>query len=179
MAAPDRRHRGAYPHLSYSSTSFYKPTPSGHTVIAILRNQNMSKQPGSCIGSRDRPGRRRCFDHRLTAATAELRPHMANDLEALGHILEHFGDIFAELSQRASTTGAAHIRSMLLDLPRQMFRQGATARLLRLFLRQLMERQGRGHFFFTARCLQFFELKLQLRDLSDELLALRSEQHPL
>jgi hypothetical protein len=34
----------------------------------------------------------------------------------------------------------------------------------------------RGYFFFATRCLQLFELKLQLRDLSDELLALRAEE---
>jgi hypothetical protein len=154
--------------------------PVQRRVIAILRHQHMRKQPGSGVGSRNRPGRRGRFDHRLTAAAAELRPHMADDLEALGHILEDFGDIFAELAQRASTTGAAaRLRAMRLDLARQMFRQGATGRLFRLLLRRQMERQWRGYFLFPARCLQLFKLQLQLRDLPDELLALRSEEHPL
>src|ERR1700722_19376135 len=68
---------------------------------------------------------------------------------------------------------------MRLDLTRQMFRQGSTGRLLRFFLRRHLERQEHGYFFFATRCLQFFELKLQLRDLSDELLAPGSEEHPL
>ena len=73
---------------------------------------------------------------------------------------------------------------MVLPLPgasltRQMFRQGSTGRLLRFFLRRHLERQVRGDFFFATRCLQLFELKLQLRDLSDELLAPGSEEHPL
>ncbi len=50
------------------------------------------------------------FDYRLAAATAELRPHMANDLKPLGHILEHFRDIFVQLAQRASTTGSSSSR---------------------------------------------------------------------
>jgi hypothetical protein len=42
-----------------------------------------------------------------------------------------------------------------------------------------MQRQRCGHFFFATRCLQLFQLQFQLRDLPDELLALRSEEHPL
>jgi hypothetical protein len=58
----------------------------------------MGEQPRSGIGSRDRTRGRRRFDYRLTATTAELRPHVANDLETLRDILEHFRDIFAELA---------------------------------------------------------------------------------
>src|ERR1700722_12843920 len=68
------------------------------SVIAVLRHQHMCEQPRSGIGSRDRPGRCGCFDHRLTTATAKLRPHVANDLETLRDVLEDFSDIFAELA---------------------------------------------------------------------------------
>jgi hypothetical protein len=65
------------------------------------------------------------------------------------------------------------------DLARKMFRQRTPGRLLRFLLRLRLKRQVRGYFFFTTRCLQIFKLKLQLRNLPDELLALRTEEHPL
>ena len=68
---------------------------------------------------------------------------------------------------------------MGLDLTRQMVRQRTTGRLPRFLLRLHRERQVGGYFFFATRRLQLFELKLQLRDLPYELLALRSEEHPL
>jgi len=68
------------------------------SVVAVLRYQYVREQPGSGIGSRNRAGGCRRFDYRLTATTAELRPHVANDLEALRDILEDFRDIFAELA---------------------------------------------------------------------------------
>jgi hypothetical protein len=68
---------------------------------------------------------------------------------------------------------------MRLNFAWQMFGQRATGRLLRLALCRRIERQRHEHLLFTARCLQFLKLKFELRDLPNELLALRSEEHAL
>jgi hypothetical protein len=47
------------------------------------------------------------FDDTITTSTRELRRHVVDDLEALGDVLELFGDIFAELPQLAAALRTA------------------------------------------------------------------------
>jgi hypothetical protein len=92
---------------------------------------------------------------------------MADDLEALGYIFRDFRDVSAELAQHTFKSGAATcLRTMRLDLARQIFGKGATGSP-ELPLHQFMERRRQGHFFMATRCLQLYELQFQLRDLSD------------
>ena len=68
---------------------------------------------------------------------------------------------------------------MRLDLTRQVLRQRMARGLFRFLRGQIFEGQRRRELFFGAGCLQFLKLQFQLRDLADELFALRSEEHPL
>ena len=62
----------------------------------------------------------------------ELRPHVANDLEALGNVLQLLGDIFAELAQLAAAVGAAvPVKSVPDNFTRQMPGQRLAPGLLR------------------------------------------------
>ena len=79
-------------------------------MICELRNQHVGQQPRSGKATLDRTGWRGRFNHALTAAAGELRPHVANDLEAIGDVLQLLGDIFAELAQLAAAVGAASHR---------------------------------------------------------------------
>ena len=76
-------------------------------MIGELRNQHMGQQPRSGKAALDRTRWRRRFNHALATAAGELRPHVANDLEAVGDVLQLLGDIFAELAQLAAAIGTA------------------------------------------------------------------------
>ena len=76
-------------------------------MIAELRNQHVGQQPGSGKAALDRTRWRRRFHHAVATVAGELRPHVANDLEAVGDVLQLLGDIFAELAQLAAAIGTA------------------------------------------------------------------------
>ena len=151
-------------------------------VVRELRDENMCKQPWSSIRTRDRPRWGRGFNDSLAAAAAELRTHMADDLEALRHILEDLGDIFTELAQRAAAAwAAACLGKMCLDFTRQMFgkrtARGSTGDRLNGCC--FGSQQKSCYFFFAPAYLKLFQLQVQLLDLSNDLLALGPEEHPL
>jgi hypothetical protein len=79
-SAPDRRTRGAHPHLSRSSAPPSLVVRSGHTVLAVLLEQDHGEQAGTRPAARRRvEGRRRLAD-RLAAPTGELLAHVLHDL---------------------------------------------------------------------------------------------------
>ncbi len=98
-------------------------------------------------------------------------------LEADSYVLQHLGNIHAQLAQSAAAVGAGfmggHVR---VDLARKM-------------LRQWTAEGFRGHWVFCwsnnlqvfdrIGCLQLFQLQLELLDLAEDLLALRPEEHAL
>ena len=67
-------------------------------MIGELGNQHVGQQPRSSKAALNRTRWRGRFNHALTAAACELRPHVANDLEAIRDVLQLLGDIFAELA---------------------------------------------------------------------------------
>jgi hypothetical protein len=106
-------------------------------MIAELGNDDMGQQARSCQATLDGARRRRRFNHAVTAAAGELRPHVPDDLEALGNVLELFRYVFAELTQLAAAVRATvAVWSVRDDFAREMFRQrlafgtGLRARLL-------------------------------------------------
>src|SRR5437667_11882972 len=66
----------------------------------------MRQQARSCHAMLDRSRLRRCLYDSFTGGAAQLRTHLANYFELLGHILEHLGDIFADLAQLPAATRA-------------------------------------------------------------------------
>ena len=76
-------------------------------MIAELRDQHVGQKARSGKAAFDRTGWRRRFNHAVAAAAGELRPHVANDLEALRDVLQLLGNIFAELPQLAAAIRTA------------------------------------------------------------------------
>jgi hypothetical protein len=93
-------------------------------MIGELRHDDVCQQSRSSESALDRPCRRGRLDDSITSSAGELRPHVADYLEALRHILELFGDIVAEVAQLATAIGAAvGARSMRSDLALKMLRK--------------------------------------------------------
>src|SRR5205814_634367 len=67
-------------------------------VICELRNQHVGQQPRPGKATLDGTRWRRRLYHALTSTAGELRPHVANDLEAIGDVLQLLGNIFTELA---------------------------------------------------------------------------------
>jgi hypothetical protein len=101
---------------------------------------------------------------------------VANDLEAVGDVLQLLGDIFAELAQLAAAVGAAvTVKNVADNLPRQMLGQRlAPGSRLRFRSRYY---SLHGGFHLGVRGLQLFQVKFELLKLNSELLALDAE-HP-
>src|ERR1700727_3047741 len=85
-------------------------------MIRVLRYDHMSQKTRCGQTALDRPRWRRRFHHSVTACAGELRPHMADDLEALRNILELFRDVVAELTQTATAIRAAIAVRLVHDL---------------------------------------------------------------
>src|ERR1019366_9192064 len=91
-------------------------------MISELRNKGMGQQSRPCNTALDRTGWCRRFNDAVTSAAGELRPHMTNDLEALGDVLQLLGDIITELAQMAAAIGAAvALRKVSDNFARKMF----------------------------------------------------------
>jgi hypothetical protein len=146
-------------------------------MICILRDQHMGEQPRTCETTIDGARRRRCLHDPVAGIAAQLRTDMADDLEAGPHAFQHLGDIFAQLAQSAATVRAGlMVWHMGMDLAWQMLRQRSAKGLGG---HGPSGRRDCGAFFDGVGGLQLFELQLQLFDLTEDLLALRSEEHAL
>ena len=145
-------------------------------MIAELRDQHVGQQPWSGKTAFDRTRRRRRFNHAVAPVAGELRPHMANDLEAIRDVLQLLGDIFAELAQLAAAVGTrVAVKSVRHHFAREMFRQRlAPGSRLRFFSRG---DAFDGGFHLGLRGLQLFQMKFELLKLNNDLLALDAE-HP-
>ena len=58
----------------------------------------MCKQAWARKSALDRARRSWCFDDAIATGAGELRPHVADDLEAVGDVLQLFRDILSELA---------------------------------------------------------------------------------
>src|ERR1700733_15267650 len=145
-------------------------------MIAELRDQHVGQQPWSGKTAFDRTRRRRCFNHAVAPVAGELRPHMANDLEAIRDVLQLLGDIFAELAQLAAAVGTrVAVKSVRHHFAREMFRQRLAPGSCLRFL-------CRGHAFHSGfhlglRGLHLLPMEFKLFELKNDLLALDAE-HP-
>lgn len=151
--------------------------PVERKVIAKLRGQHVRQQPRSGESTLDRPGRRGCLHDPVTSSTAEPGTHMTDYLEAGWQVLEHLGDVFAQLLQSAATGRATVFSGKVgMHFARQMVgqrpplpRNGSTlSGRLGLRFRRSLNLIG----------FQLFELELQLLDLALDLLGTAPELHP-
>ena len=76
-------------------------------MVAVFRDEDMRQQARTGKTAFDRPRGCRRFDDAITACAGELRPDVANDLEAVGDVLQLLGNIFAELAQLRAAIRAA------------------------------------------------------------------------
>lgn len=102
---------------------------------------------------------------------------MAYDLEAGPHVLQGLGHVCPQFAQPSAIVGACLMaRQMRVDFARKMLGQGTAEWLRRCGTlcgrKRLRLLDGTGG-------LQIFQLELELLDLVEDLLALRSEEHPL
>lgn len=75
-------------------------------VVAILGHQHVGQQPRAGHAARNGPTRRCRVEDGFARHAGELGMHVADHLEARGHILQLFRDVLADLAQ-PPTTGAA------------------------------------------------------------------------
>jgi hypothetical protein len=64
-------------------------------MIGVLRDQHVSEQARTGEPAIDGTGRRRGLHDAVAHIAAQLRAHMADDLEARPYVLQHLGGIFA------------------------------------------------------------------------------------
>jgi hypothetical protein len=126
----------------------------------------------------DWPRRSSSFNDLLAGRAGELRPHVLNHFEGSRDAFQLLGNIFAELTQRATTIRTAALRGKMRDdFTRKIFWQ----RLARNTTPRLgcsRRRTGLCRFACGLLGLQFFQLKLKLFQLPLQLLALAAEDHP-
>ncbi len=149
--------RGAIQIDAFAGVDFGLPVE--RLVVGVLRHQHMRQQPGSGKPSVDGPRRCRRMHDPVAGIAAQLRAHMAKHLEARPNILQHLGNIFAQLAEPAAAVGTRIVpRHVRVNLTRKMLGQGPAAWLRRC---GSLCRSCRLHLFDSACSLQVFKLKLQ------------------
>ncbi len=142
--------------------------------VGIFGDQNMGQQAGTSDTAVDGPGRCRSLHDPVAAVAAQLRADVADDLETCPDVLQHLGGIFAQFTQPAAAAGAGSLTGQMgVDLARQMLWQRAAeglrgnGSLCRRNRSLLLDSLGRA---------ELFQLQLQLLDLPEDLLPLRSRR---
>src|SRR5260370_12523210 len=157
------RQRGAL-HLNSLASVNLRMAIEGQ-VVRKLRDQHMGQQPRSGKATLDRARWRRSLDHAFTPVACELRPHMADDLEAIRDVLQLLGDIFAELAQPAATVGTpVTMKSVADNLAEEMLGQRLASRS-RLRFRSRTHSLNSG-FTLRLRALQLFQIEFELLQLN-------------
>ena len=111
-----------------------------------------------------------------------FRPHVTNDLEVPRHVIQHLGDVLAQLGHAATAVGAgagAIVGRLMHDLlARQMIGQRLALRLVGACAGRCrrIRRFGAGGIFGRTG-LQFLELELELLDLAADPLRRAAELH--
>jgi len=145
-------------------------------MIAELGNDDVCQQCRSGKTAFDRPRWRWRFDDAVAARAAELRPHMADHLEAVRNVLQLLGDVFAKLPQPPSAIRTAIASGNVRDdFTLKMFRKWLAFSSRLRFSGWRNAIQYRFHHGLSR--LFLFKLKLQLFELENDLLALLTKHH--
>ena len=134
--------------------------PAGNEPLAVsssVASDDLNRPgfPRAGDAARDRLARRGRLKDRLACHAGELRPHMADDLEVRGNVLELFRDVLTDQAKPAAASRAtarlalrvvvvvAGLGSVDLRLTRQVCRQAAIdlGRVRRVGLRGLLGRR--------------------------------------
>jgi hypothetical protein len=91
----------------------------------------MGQEPGAGAAAGNRVIRRRRCDDGIAGAAGQLCTDVSDDLEPARHVIECFGGVLADPTQRAAAGGAGARRPMPHLFARQVLRQRAPGRLLR------------------------------------------------
>src|SRR5260370_13327563 len=139
-------------------------------MVAELGGEDMSEQTWASQASINGPAGCRCLHDAVASGTAHPGAYMTNDLEACWKVLEHLGDIFAELLQSAAAVGTGLFTGeMGVDFTRQMVGQRAPLPGSRRTIQHSrLRRQLRGKLGLVGFGL--FELEVALFDLPLDLL---------
>ena len=110
-------------------------------MIAVFRHQQMRQHGGGGATTRSGHRRGRCLGNRIAGGAGKFGPDVPDYLEVAGHVIQHFGDILAELGHSLAAVGAftgAVIGRVVHDLlARQMIGQRLALRLAALADRSL------------------------------------------
>jgi hypothetical protein len=138
-------------------------------VVAILADQHVREKPRTRPAALDRQRRHRRLRHRLAAPARKGRAHVADHLEAPGHVVEYLGHVLAHLAQRAAARRAGAGGLVPHLAPRQVLRQ-RLASGLRGFCRRRRRVHGLRRRRLVRLGFELFQHQLELRDLAIELL---------
>jgi len=97
-------------------------------MIGVFRDQHMRQQRRCRQAALNRQARHLGLRDGLAAAAGQFRPHVADDPEAGRCVVEHFGDVLAERTQRTTAVRAGTGGGVLDHFARQVFRQWPTHR---------------------------------------------------
>src|SRR5204863_64868 len=89
--------------------------PIQWTVVAVLGDDHLREQSRSGKAAIKRPRGRWQLNDRCTMATGELRAYMPQHLEVARYVIEHLGDVFAELAHLRTALRTAAARRRVHD----------------------------------------------------------------
>jgi hypothetical protein len=84
--------------------------PMQRLVVAILRHRDVGEQPSTRAATANRKLRRGRLHDCLAGPAGELGPHMTDDMEPAGDVIQDLGLVATERTQLATTGRAATVR---------------------------------------------------------------------
>ena len=92
-------------------------------MISVFRDQHMRQQSWCRQATPNGQARDLGLRDGLAVAAGQFRPHVADDTEAGRRVVQYFGHVFAERTQRAAAVRTGAGSGVLDHLTRQTFRQ--------------------------------------------------------
>jgi len=140
----------------------------------------MGQQPCSGAAAGDRVVWHRRRDHGVASPARQFLANVPDDFEPAWYIIEGLADLIGDLAQRAAAARTSARCEMASILSRQVFRQWATRRLLRLSrgLDGCSDRRRCRRQSFPLVGFQRFERQLELLGLARQLLRGPAELGP-
>ena len=86
--------------------------PVERQVVEVFRHQQVGEQGRCGATARGRHRWRRGLGNDVARLAGEFRPNVADDLEVPGHVIEHFGNVFAKPGHHPAAIGAGAARAV-------------------------------------------------------------------